>query len=78
MARYAVSYIDWFDHALTTLIVEADSIAKALQQHPKFSTLEIDYNKDLEDIKHQAFDCDCMVECVEIPSLIAHRNITTS
>lgn len=67
MKRWAVSYVDWFDHDLTTVIVVADSVANALQQHPKFATFEIDYSEGLEGIKRQAFDCDCMVECVEIP-----------
>lgn len=66
MKRFAVSYIDWFEHDLTTVIVEAVDIAHALQLHPKFSSFDIDYSESLEGIKKQAFDCDCMVECIEI------------
>lgn len=66
MKRWAVSYIDWFEHDLITLIVEAENVAHALQLHPKFATFDIDYSEGLEGIKEQAFDCDCMVECVEI------------
>lgn len=70
MPRYAVSYIDWFDHDLTTIIVEADSPIRALQLHPKIATFDIDYSSNsLEDIKRQALDTDCMVECVEIPEI---------
>ncbi len=65
MKRWAAGYIDWFDHDLTTLIVEAGDWASALRLHPKFAGFDIEYTT-LEDVKRQAFDCDCMVECVEI------------
>jgi len=65
MKRWAVSYIDWFDHDLTTMIVYADDWSSALKQHPKVGEFEIDWNS-LESTKKQFWDCDAMVECVEI------------
>ena len=65
MKRFAVSYIDWFDHDLTTVIVYAHDWAEALRMHPKVKAFEIEYT-DLKDVKNQFFDCDAMIECVEI------------
>lgn len=62
MKRWAVSYIDWFDHELTTLIVSADDYRAA--KIVAYEWIEV---PDLERFKMQAFDVDCMVECVEIP-----------
>ena len=65
--RWAISYIDWFDHVLTTVVVTAPDWQSALKQHPKIAEFEIDYAKPLDDVKRQFWNCDSMVECVEIP-----------
>lgn len=65
--RYAVSYIDWYDHDLTTVIVEAKSALLALNKHPKIDDTLFDDCITVNDAKVVAFDADCMVESVEIP-----------
>ena len=64
--RYAVSFIDWFDHDLTTVIVDAIDWRTAIPMHPKVDVFEIDYTGTMETVKRQFWDCDAMIECVEI------------
>lgn len=67
MNRFAVSHIDWFDHELTTVIVEANGWYEALQQHPKIAGLELP-STSLEDAKGEAFNGDAMIHVEPIPS----------
>ena len=63
--RWAVSYINWYDHELTTVIVESESWHEALRQHPKLPSEGIDYTS-ITKAKRSAFNMDSMVEVVEI------------
>lgn len=65
MRRWAVSYIDFSSNELTTIIVEAANWYLALQQHPGCRTAELP-STSLEDAKEEAFNCDSMVDVVEI------------
>lgn len=73
MAKYAVSYINWFDHDLLTVIVEATDWMDALHKHPKVAsfdhgTFSGTFRGSYEDAKKAAFDCNCMINVTEIPS----------
>lgn len=73
MKRWAVSFIDWGDNDLTTVIVQADTWIDAVFMHPKTTQdpeWEIDIRdkaNDVEAVKQMFFDCDSMIECIEIP-----------
>lgn len=66
MKRYAVSHINWFDHDLTTVIVEADSVREALRQHPQIAAMGDPIPEDLDEAKEWAFDQDAMIHAEEI------------
>ncbi len=65
MKRWAVGYIDWFEHDLSMMVVEAEDWASAIRLHPKVGEFDITWDS-LESVKRQFFDCDAMVDCVEI------------
>lgn len=67
MSRYAVSYINWYDYKLDTIIVSADSILESLWMHPKIEKENFENVQSLEDAQSQAFDIDSMINSVEIP-----------
>lgn len=63
--RWAVSHIDWFDHELTTIIVKAELWWQAAIQHEKIQLIGLPISS-LEEAKQAAFDCDSMINVVEI------------
>lgn len=66
--RYAVSHIDWYDHDLITVLVEADTWQAALAQHPKMAGNDLsDLPATLEEAKTYFFDQDAMIEITPIP-----------
>ena len=81
MPRYAVSHIDWSDNELTTDIVEAPSLLEAIKKSPKayaqvkhvFDAAVSFFDPDsteaerLDVLKTEAFNCDGMINVVEIP-----------
>lgn len=74
---WSVSYIDWMDHELTTVVVQADSWHKALVMHPKCSPVDgfIYSDVSLEQAKNDAFNGDSMIEVVNLCDALAptHR-----
>ena len=66
--RFAVSFINWYDHKLTTVIVEAPNWQAALLKHPEVSDIEVGRLTSLEEAKQYFFDMDAMFEVVEIPN----------
>lgn len=68
MPRYAVSYINWYDHELSTKIVEAENEIEAYKA--EFKSHKIDLltePKTVQDFKYEAFDADCMIHVEPIP-----------
>ncbi len=71
MKRFVVSHIDWFDHELVSMIVLADDWRGAIAQHPKIATYDDWPVESLELAREHAFNCDCMIDCLEIPELMS-------
>ena len=71
--RYAVSYITFSENELTTVIVTAPDWFSALRMHPGLQKphsvewLDGMSKLDGDAIKSEFFDCDSMIECVEVP-----------
>lgn len=66
MKRWAVSHINFFDHDLTTIIVHAENWFAAMNKHEGIKSFELP-DTDLDAAKAEAFNCDMMVNVVEIP-----------
>ena len=72
MKRWVVSYINWMEYNLTSAIVYAPDWFSAVRMHPELQGqdnaewLDAMATKDIESIKVEFFDCDSMIECVEI------------
>ena len=67
MKRYAVAHISYFDNELTIVIVEADSISKAIAMHPAVGDYDIPENATLEQLKIMFFNGDAAIDCIAIP-----------
>ena len=68
MKRYAVAFISFMDNEMHMEIIEANSAEEAV----KSKLQRLDYSSlpdTLEEIKRDCFDCDSMIDCIEI-----HRN----
>ena len=70
MKKFAVGYMNYFDYELIIEIIEAENWQDALWQHSKLK--EDDWNKErfgntLNEAKIEAFNCDMLIDVVEIP-----------
>ena len=72
MKKFVTAYISFFDHGLNQEIVEAASEYDALIAMLQQEGYDFDgYDGDkktytIEQLKSQAFDCDCMISAIEI------------
>ena len=69
MKRFCVSFIDFFDNDLTSKMVEGENELDAAlsylekYQGPKLCSEDF---QDLENLKENCFDNDCMINAIEI------------
>jgi hypothetical protein len=69
MPLYAVSYIDWYDHDLTTEFHHADTPAAAVAMHSKVKLYDLtEMPQDMVALKAFFFNMDSMVEAVPVPA----------
>lgn len=73
MSKFAVAYINWFDNDLSIEIVEANSWWEALFKHTCLVDQQDIYqdlidanNFDIDEWKRISFDCDSMIDVVEL------------
>lgn len=71
MKRFACSYIDWFDNELETRIVSADTWVAAFKKafgnrYQNITNADESEPKTIEEAKQNAFNCDSMIEVIEI------------
>lgn len=66
--KFAVGYFTSFNNNLYTTIVEADSAKDAMLKIlvGEYWNIEDIKNGSIEAIKQFAFDCDCMVDAIEV------------
>lgn len=69
MKKYCVSWISFHDNELSSSIIEAPDLLSATK-FAYFSLLDVDYEDDqpqsIVEIKQAAFDCDGMVNAIEV------------
>lgn len=67
MKKFAVAYIDWFDHELKMSFVEAENELQALYFCAAINGMLIrDDISSVEDFQQECFDCDCMMAAKEV------------
>lgn len=66
MKTFAISWISFFDNELHTKIAKFDSLAEAELAALSFLLGTPTYDLDTNDYKRLAFDCDGMINAVEV------------
>lgn len=68
MKRFVISYISWFNYELKSEIVEAESVTEAtrIALYRLTDANDLDEYITVEQMKQFAFDCDGMVNAIEI------------
>lgn len=73
MSKFAVAYINWFDNDLSIEIVEAPTWWEAVFEHSCLQNSRDIYqdlidegNFDIDEWKKLSFDCDSMIDVIEI------------
>lgn len=68
---YAVSYINWYDHNLITEFHSGADWKEALRKHSMLAQSPFSEGEpipdDLDKMKQLCFDCDCMIEVIQVP-----------
>jgi len=73
MKTFAVAHVCLFDNILTIDLINADSILAAIKKHGKLQDEENQKWLDdcpfegQDDIKEYFFDCDQMIDVIEVP-----------
>lgn len=63
MSVWAVGFISFHDNDLTIEIVQAPDWQSALSLHSKMKDDPVEYDSDdIESVKQDFFDCDCMFD----------------
>lgn len=70
MKRFVVSYIDWFNNDLHSHITNANNALEAIKtiaiEQYGFDSASVEDIEDIEDFKNFCFDCDCMMNVIEV------------